>query len=91
MVARHVIEQLTLVIPRLIVSHGEDRGPYINLDFESENPKADWMKIRSLLEGVTGLASCCIVTCQGRNDWDDYLLLHHFDPDEPCDDMLEEF
>lgn len=91
MATYYAIESLAMTFPSLTVSQGNDRGPYINLDFESDDPKADWMKIQAWLEDVKGLRISCIVTCQGRHGWDDYLLLHHFDPDEPCDDLPEEF
>ena len=38
---------------------------------------------------VPGLAAAAIIVCEGEHGWDDYLLLHHFDPAEPLDTMRE--
>jgi hypothetical protein len=66
------------------VDEGTDDGRYVNISFISENLKALWPIVRAQLVRL-GLQSACIVTCTGRNGWDDYLLLHHFDSAQPRD------
>jgi hypothetical protein len=35
-----------------------------------------------------GLCACTIAVIQGKRGWDDYQLLHHYDPKEPIDKLL---
>jgi len=68
------------------VQQGQDKGPYVNLHFATQNRSlADvWalIKRRVLADRAVGpaLRRSCIVTCEGSRGWDNYLLLHHFDP-----------
>lgn len=57
---------------------GDDDGPYINMQFETDNPSSLWPVLRAAIIRQ-GLLAGCIVTCTGEQGWDDYLLLHHFD------------
>ncbi len=69
---------------------GEDNGPYINLSFSASNHVAGWLPLRDAYnDSDVGrqLALSTIATCEGGHGWDDYLLLHHFDPDEKTDDV----
>ena len=61
------------------VVKGNDRGPYINVYFSAPDLKLLWQVIRRELVRL-GLQAGCIVTCTGKDGWNDYLLLHHFDP-----------
>ena len=70
------------------VTHGEDDGRYINVDFRVRDVGQCWAAIRQLLHSQEQLASCSLVCCEGRRGWDDYLLLHHFDPNEPTEDLI---
>jgi hypothetical protein len=69
------------------VSAGEDEGPYINVGFEAADPAGLWAAIREQFRADHALAGAAIVVCQGDYGWDDYLLLHHFDPAEPLDKL----
>ncbi len=60
-------------------NEGDDQGRYINVFFITVDPKRFWPVLREQLVQV-GLQGACIVTCTGRDGWNDYLLLHHFDP-----------
>lgn len=72
----------------LFTRYGEeedsDHGDYINLYFDAPSPAEAWRVIRPTFyeEARIGrfLRKSSIVTCQGQKGWDDYLLLHHFDP-----------
>lgn len=57
---------------------GQDRGPWVNAHFETPDLAGLWRRLRARL-AATGLLAGTIVTCQGEDGWDDYLLLHHHD------------
>lgn len=85
MLVSATIDRFRLAIPWALVSEVRDDGVYFNIDFESRDAASDWSKIGSLVNHDACLAASCIVVCQGDHGWDDYLQLHHFDPDEPLD------
>jgi hypothetical protein len=62
------------------VDEGYDAGRYINVTFGSENVRELWDKLRNEIDGNLTLARYAIVCCEGEDGWNDYLLLHHFDP-----------
>ncbi len=64
---------------------GFDQGHYVNVDFVPLDAAALWMAIRDELASAPSLARAAIVCCEGEHGWDDYLLLHHYDPAEPLD------
>jgi hypothetical protein len=68
------------------VGRGEDHGEYVNIDYETSRLAELWILVRAELLALPGLADATIVTCEGKFGWDDYLLLHHFDPTEPLDE-----
>jgi hypothetical protein len=68
------------------VSRGDDRGAYIHVDFRPANVEELWLAVRQQVRADPELAACSIVCCEGERGWDDYRLLHHFDPAEPPDD-----
>ena len=69
------------------ISESEDGGRYVNITFEAADPTELWAAVQEHLRADAGLAGAAIVVCQGERGWDDYLLLHHFDPIEPLDQM----
>ena len=67
---------------------GNDGGRYVNVTFEAATVAAGWAAVASVLADHKfgqAVRASCIVTCQGEHGWDDYLLLHHFDPDVNLD------
>jgi len=65
--------------------HGkEDDVPYTNMNFDIEDVVLLWSFVKPQLD-VEKLLSVSIVVCEGSDGWDDYLLLHSFDPDEKKD------
>jgi hypothetical protein len=66
-----------------------DDGPRINLLFDAASTLDSWPLIYSTLYEDAGIGAdlrrSSIAVCQGRIGWEDYLLLHHFDPDVSCD------
>jgi hypothetical protein len=69
------------------IDEGEDAGAYVNISFKCAEPTELWAAIRNQIRADPALAAAAIVVCQGKDGWDDYLLLHHFDPAEPLDEM----
>jgi len=69
------------------VSSGDEKGVYINYDFVSENPKESWSWIEGLLVKNPSFRDSSIVCCEGSQGWDNYLLLSHFDKNEPLDEI----
>ena len=67
------------------VEHGDDDGPYINVNIYDDEIAALWPAIKGVIDANPALASATIVCCEGANGWEDYLLLHHFDETEPLD------
>ena len=67
------------------VEHGDDDGKYINLNiFVAEIPEL-WGVIRRVIDASPTLLASAIVCCEGKNGWEDSLLLYHFDQNEPLD------
>jgi hypothetical protein len=64
------------------IDTGEEDGRYENFHFEAASPEDALSKVQVVFDspnvGRAARASC-IVTCQGENGWDDYLLLYHYD------------
>jgi hypothetical protein len=73
------------------VQKGDDHGPYVNFHFLCRNRSLThiWnlVKRRALMHRSLGasLRRGTIVTCEGSRGWDNYRLLHHFDPTVPLD------
>jgi hypothetical protein len=76
---------ITVLGGRVILKEGSGRNRYVNLGFEVDEPADHWPSILQVLQSEPGLAAATIVCCEGTNGWDDYLLLHHFDPSESLD------
>ena len=77
------------LIARFSASEGCDKGPYVNLMFETGNPKELWRQLRTKLyrDKAVGaaLARSSMAMIEGEQGWDDYDLLFHFDPDVPVE------
>jgi hypothetical protein len=60
-----------------------ENGEYVNFLFKTNCLAELWEFMRDFLyeSPIFGelLSQATIVTCEGENGWDDYLLLHHFD------------
>jgi hypothetical protein len=79
------------VVLRFEVQKGNDRGPYVNFHFIGQNRSLPhiWslVKRRALKHRSLGgaLRRASMVTCEGSRGWDNYHLLHHFDPKVPLE------
>ena len=78
----------TALVRRWSWQDGFDDHPYVNLTFETNHPNPLWQLLHQQLYHASAfgqlLQSASIATCEGRHGWDDYLLLHHFDPTAVC-------
>jgi len=70
---------------------GVDDHAYVNLMFETDFPKLLWKLLHEQLYQGNAfgrlMQTSSIATCEGRRGWDDYLLLHHYDAEQRCDDF----
>lgn len=64
---------------------------HINLMFATTQPKALWEALQKTLFDGSALGDAIrrssMVMCEGERSWDDYRLLHHFDPAERLDPL----
>ena len=58
----------TPLVGRHHFDHGHDRVHYFNFTFGTVDLAA------------RSMAAASMAKCEGPHGWDDYLLLHHFDP-----------
>jgi hypothetical protein len=72
---------------RSSVTEGYDRGRYVNVEYVTADVTGLWSSVLAVVRTVPGLSNAAIVCCQGEHGWDDYLLLYHFDPAEPLDQV----
>jgi len=68
-----------------------DDGKTIQLNYFSEQLPVLWQELQlGIFESsVVGqwAKKVSIVVCEGESGWDDFLLLHHFDPTEKLDEL----
>lgn len=69
------------------ITEGDDSGKYININIKTNNIKELWVKIKEYLQEHNDFANSTIVTCEGSQGWDNYLLLHHFDSKEKLNEI----
>jgi len=69
------------------IQEGFDDGFYANVKFQSHNIYFLWPSICHRLMQIQGFEMNTIVVCEGNSGWDDYLLLHHFDPNQKLDEI----
>ena len=77
------------LISHFEIQKGGDNEKYMNLLFETNALKKLWHQIQTkffqdLTIGMT-LGKSSVVVCEGKNGWDDFLLLYHFNKLEKLD------
>ena len=88
----HIVVQLRAAaeahanVSAVEVARGDNEGPFVNVNITSDDLPALWLVVKQQVEAAQ-IASGCIVVCQGARCWDDYLLLHHFDPEKKLDSI----
>ena len=79
----------------LVIGHrfrnGNDNGDYYNFDFDTDQPAAFWNQVLTQVFASSDFGGevrkSSMAICTGRNGWDDYLLIHHWDPAEELDEV----
>ena len=80
-------------IPGAAFHPGDDDGRYVNILFDVDSPAHAVAVVMPFLEHVTlgeQVTASTILTIEGEQGWDDYLLLHHFDPTIELDEVDED-
>src|SRR5262245_3440250 len=70
---------------RVRITNKNGRNPYINAQFWTADLRRLWQLLKKEIRRNADLRAACIAVCQGNDGWSDYLLLHHYDPNEPLD------
>ena len=82
------------VIARHGVVEGDDEGPYLNLMFEIIDPIAFWRLFSTRIYDDAlvgpGMKAASMATCTGEDEWEDYLLLYHYDKKMELDSLDEQ-
>jgi hypothetical protein len=81
------VARLSRLAKDVSVSEGDDGGGYISVNLRAADMVGLWAVVRRQLKTDAHLANAAIVICQGECGWDDYKLLHHFDPAEVVDEL----
>lgn len=75
----------------LNVEQGDEDGPYANVTYSVRDLAAFWAHLQAEMNRNPTVSAAItrgsIVVCEGEHGWDDYLLLHHFDPAEALDKL----
>lgn len=89
---RSVCESLTndrALVGKFACTDGTDGHDYVNLNFQTDHPREFWNALQRRLYRDSALGSAMRIAsmamCEGRRGWDNYMLLHHFDPLVQCD------
>jgi len=69
------------------INQGNDNGEYINVSFETKHIKSLWAILGKQILNDDSLSNCVIATCTGKDGWNDYLQLHHYDKGEKLDTL----
>jgi hypothetical protein len=89
---RELVEALVKAEPAVIrakVDEGEDEGRYLNFAFKTSDRAQLWRALEAQLyeHPQIGqlLRQSSMALCTGDEDWDDYLVLWHFNPEIEVD------
>ena len=86
--AFNVIAAMTHLVEHHAFDGGDDNGVYFNYTFRTQRARDLWHVVRTKINnrefGVhMGRASIAVISSEAG--WDEYLLLHHFDPQVKTD------
>ena len=86
-----LISSRRALVVRHSIAEGVDKGRYVNLMFDTAQPRELWGMLHSIFyeDAIigSGLALASMAMCEGDQGWDDYRLLHHFDPEVETDTL----
>lgn len=93
---REQVEAIVKAEPAVIRSktdEGEDEGRYLNFAFKTSDRARLWRTLEAQLYGHPQLGALLrqssMALCTGDDDWDDYLVLWHFNPEIEPDGVDE--
>lgn len=79
------------LVERHSIVEGVDKGRYVNLMFDTDQPGALWEMLQTVFyeDAKVGpnIVKASMTMCEGDHGWDDYRLLHHFDPEIELDTL----
>lgn len=79
----------TELVSRFGVVEGTDGVPYMNFKFETNEASLLWRRLQAGLYGNEkvrdALCRASMAMCEGKDGWNDYLLLYHFNESEKLD------
>ncbi len=82
--AFEAIARMTPLVRRHQFNDGFDKTRYFNFTFGTEDLQGLWSVIQSTIYSdpafAEPMAKASIVVCEGKDGWNDYLQLFHFDP-----------
>lgn len=93
--AKSAIESISNLdlVENYAFSEGNDNGPYLNFTFSTFNLKEIWLQLSQVLYTDSSfgksMKNSSMAMCEGSRGWDNYLLLHHYDPSVSTDDPNE--
>jgi hypothetical protein len=66
-------------------AEGQDKGPYLNFTFGTDDADALWELIQARVYGDEGFGGhmrrASMALCSSDAGWDDYTILYHFNPE----------
>jgi len=68
-----------------VISEDSTDNSYVTFSIETESIKKTWILIKKDFLSIPDFFKSSIIVCEGTKSWDNYLLLHHFDPTEKID------
>lgn len=87
------ITQTEASVLRSKIEEGDDDGAYLNLMFKTSDLARLWEVVQTELYGHPTLGELLrqssMTLCTGETGWDDYGLLHHFNPAFELDTLGE--
>lgn len=70
----------------------EQGQTHLHFNFFTEMPVLLWRDLQQFLyldaDYGPQLKACSIAVCEGEQESDEFLLLHHFEPSEKCDSLV---
>ena len=66
----------------LWIRPGPLRGKFINVRIQTRNVRNLWKVLSPIIRRNKQLSGHSIITCEGRNGWDDYELIYHWKSSE---------
>lgn len=77
------------LVEKSAFDEGNDKGRYLNFTYGTNDARSLWGVIQKKIyeHNIFGkqLLKCSMAMCSSEEGWNNYLLLHHFDPSVPLE------